>query len=222
VLADAGIKTTPWVLRELMMHAEMRAVVCSGAPRDRQQTYALVDERAPLASAMTRDEALAELTRRYFRSHGPATAKDYQWWSGLSGADAARGIDMLGRTLARIESGDRIYFAAAARTPVPRTPGLAQIIQTYDEVVVAYTESRDVVDVSGAARGRSGSSSALLTRGVVHDGQLVARWQFAPQRGARAVALEPLKRLSSGERAAVTAAAARFERRYFLTSRGSH
>ena len=35
-------------------------------------------------TALTREEALVELTRRYFTSHGPATARDFAWWSGLS------------------------------------------------------------------------------------------------------------------------------------------
>jgi DNA glycosylase AlkZ-like len=226
VLAGAGIKTTPWVVGELLMHAEMRAIVCSGAPRGRHQTYALVDERAPRRVAMSREEMLAELTRRYFLSHGPATAKDYQWWSGLSGADVARGIDMLGRSMARVRSGDRTYLVHEARRSSRPARARAQIIQTFDELVVGYRESRDIVDLSGAVRDGSAGGAALLTRGVVHDGQFVGRWRFAPARGARALVLEPLKRLSSAEREAVAAAASRFERFYFrdsrLASRGSH
>src|SRR5262245_3187645 len=83
MLSKAGIKTTPWLVGQLLIHAELGAVVCSGAPRDGHQTYALVDERAPKPATLKGDEALAELARRYLRSHGPATAKDFQWWSGL-------------------------------------------------------------------------------------------------------------------------------------------
>jgi len=212
-LARAGIKTNAWLVGQLVIHAEMRAIVCSGAPRGRHQTYALVDERAPRPSSMTRDEALAALAERYFRSHGPATARDYQWWSGLKASDAARGIEMLGRAIERVKAGDRTYIRAAERQAVRPKAGQAHVIQTYDEIVVAYSESRDVVDVSGAVRA-GGSGAALLTRGVVLDGQIAARWAFAPE-GSRALALEPLRRLSSRERAAVTAAAARFERFYF-------
>ena len=212
-LTRAGIKTNAWLVGQLVIHAEMRAIVCSGAPRGRNQTYALVDERAPRPSTMTRDESLAALAERYFRSHGPATARDYQWWSGLKASDAARGIEMLGRAVERVTAGDRVYLRAAERPAVRPTPGQAHLIQTYDELVVAYSESRDVVDVSGAVRA-GGSGAALLTRGIVLDGQIAARWAFAPE-GSRALALEPLRRLSSRERAAVAAAAARFERFYF-------
>lgn len=211
-LSRAGIETTPWQAGQLLTHAELRAIVCSGAPRGRQQTYALVDERAPRRSPLTRDEALATLARRYFQSHGPATARDFQWWSGLSAADVARSIDVLGRAVERVRSGDRTYLLGAK--PVTRKAGSAHVIQPFDELVVAYRESRDVVDVSGAARGGSADGATLLTRGVIYDGQIVARWTIAPARGSRAIVLEPLRRLSSAERAAVAAAASRFERFY--------
>ena len=221
-LSKAGFRTSPWLVGHLVMHAELRAVVCSGAPIDGRQTYALVDERAPKPAALAGDDALAELARRYLHSHGPATAKDFQWWSGLSGAAVARAFDMLGRTITRERAGDRTYVSSARRSAVRPSRGLAQIIQTYDELVVGYSESRDVVDVSGAARAGAPGMSALLTRGVVVDGQLAARWRMPPNRGSQSIAIDPLRRLSSGERAAAKTAAARFERFYFRTSRGSH
>jgi hypothetical protein len=52
-------------------------------------------ERATHARSRPRDEALAELTRRYFRSQGPATVGDFVWWSGLLTADAKRGLDII-------------------------------------------------------------------------------------------------------------------------------
>ena len=220
IFSRAGIKANAWVVAELLMHAELRAIVCSGVPRGAQQTYALVDERAPKAVSMSRDEMLAELTRRYFQSHGPATAKDFQWWSGLTAGDVSRGIDMLGAMLTKVAAGDRTYLAIAAEK-VRSRPDAAHLIQPFDELVVAYSESRDVVDVSGAARKDVPEGFALLTRGVVRDGQLIARWRMTPARGPRGIAIEPLRRLLGVERTAAAAAAARFER-YFFTSRGSH
>ena len=78
------------------MDAELQAIICSGPRRGSQFTYALMDERAKPAPALTREEALAELTRRYFTSHGPASIRDFVWWSGLTTADARAGLAMLG------------------------------------------------------------------------------------------------------------------------------
>ncbi|MEO8393295.1 MAG: winged helix DNA-binding domain-containing protein, partial [Chloroflexota bacterium] len=73
MLNQAGIATNDLRVTHIMMHAELEGVICSGARRGKQFTYALIDERAPNARKLARDEALAELTRRYFVSHGPAT-----------------------------------------------------------------------------------------------------------------------------------------------------
>jgi DNA glycosylase AlkZ-like len=221
-LTRAGMKMTPWLVGHLLMHAELRTIVCSGMPRGRQQTYALVDERAPHRDTMTRDDMLAALARRYFQSHGPATARDYQWWSWLSGADVKRSVEMLGRDVDRVRHGDRTYLAIHAQRAARPRRAAAHLVQPFDELVVAYSESRAVVDVSGAARAGGQGGAALLTRGVIYDGQMVARWTIAPASGSRAIALQPLRRLSSTERDAVQAAAARFERFYFRASRGSH
>jgi len=215
VVHRAGVERDPWLVGHLVMHAELRAVVCSGAPKGRQQTYALVDERAPKASSMTRDESLAMLARRYFQSHGPATARDFQWWSGLSAVDVSRAVEMLGRIVERVRSGDRTYLAIGAG-PASRTrTGAAHVIQPFDEIVVAYSESRAVVDISGVARAGAANGAGLLTRGVLYDGQILARWRVAPPKCGRSIGLDPLRRLSSVERDAVAAAASRFERYYF-------
>ena len=92
VLRDAGI-TSVGVERmtHIMACAELDGIVCSGPRRGKQFTYALLDARAPRARALDRDEALAELAKRYFRSRGPATVQDFAKWSGLTVADARIG-----------------------------------------------------------------------------------------------------------------------------------
>ena len=79
----------------LIIHAELDGVICSGGRRGKQFTYALLDERVLPTKALGRDEALAELAIRYFTSHGPATLKDYIWWSGLTAQDARNGLEMI-------------------------------------------------------------------------------------------------------------------------------
>ena len=102
VLLKSGIRAdNVQRLAHLVMQAELDAVICSGARRGSQFTYALLDDRAPAVRTRRRDEALAELTRRYFRSHGPAQVTDFVWWSGLSTADARRGLEMVEREVDR-------------------------------------------------------------------------------------------------------------------------
>ncbi len=104
LLQRARIDTTaPQRLAYLLMHAELEGVICSGARRGKQFTYALLDERVPPASVPQRDEALHDLTMRYFSTRGPATPQDFSWWSGLTVADAKRGVEAAGTSIDQLE-----------------------------------------------------------------------------------------------------------------------
>ena len=124
-LAEAGIQARGSRLAHIVMHLELDAVVCSGVPRGKQQTYALLEERAPQALRLEGDEALAELTRRYFRSRGPATLKDFRWWSSLTAAEAKRGVEPIRSELEKVDADGRTYCFVpplpAARAPAPHT-----------------------------------------------------------------------------------------------------
>src|SRR5215204_3646589 len=83
----------------IMHRSELDGIICSGARKGNQFTYALLDERVPKSRILETDEALAELTLRYFTSRGPATLHDFVWWSGLTAGLARRSIDSLGNQL---------------------------------------------------------------------------------------------------------------------------
>jgi len=83
-LRRAGVRlATGQHVGNVLLQAELDRVIISGARRGKQFTYALFDERVPAAPPRDRDEALRDLTRRYFATRGPATVQDFAWWSGL-------------------------------------------------------------------------------------------------------------------------------------------
>lgn len=127
-----------------LMHCELEAVICSGGRHGKQQTYALLDERIPPGGArFDREEAVAELVRRYLTSHGPATVKDLSWWSGLTMTDIRAALAGLGDDVGAEElDGLSLWSVSSERSRRPTAVRGAQFLQTYDELVVGYTESR--------------------------------------------------------------------------------
>ena len=206
-LKGAGIVVGDGVrLSHILVRAELDALVCSGAPKGKQQTYALLDERAPQRPPLSRDEALAELTRRYFAGHGPATAGDFQAWSTLTAADVKRGIAAVSSQLAHeVVDGLTFWFAArdeaardeaarhsaarggAARggpaAPPARPSPIVHLLQAFDELVMGYSESRYMLDLAGAAPALP-PSRVVFNHVVLLDGQLAGRWMRTVQRGA--------------------------------------
>ena len=123
-------------MAHIMLRAELDGLVCSGALRGKQFTYALLEERVPVVPTISRDEALSQLTRRYFTSHGPATVQDFVWWSGLTTADARRGIAIAGDQLTTLKLAERVYWTGSlAQRPDPVS---ANLLPQFDEYNVAY------------------------------------------------------------------------------------
>ena len=175
VLARAGITATTQRLAHLMMQAELDAVVCSGARRGREFTYALLDERAPPAVSRDRDENLRDLTMRYFGRRGPATPADMSWWSGLGMGDVRRGMEMCGRRVRKVEVDDRPHWIAVGQRAMAPRPS-AHLLPNYDEYFIGLKDR--------SAFGRRLGSSRLVTGGdalTAHvafiDGQLVGGWR---------------------------------------------
>ena len=60
----AGMATDGLRFIFMLIRAELDGVICSGGRSGKHITYALLDERVPPTKDLTRDEALAEITRR--------------------------------------------------------------------------------------------------------------------------------------------------------------
>jgi hypothetical protein len=183
-LTRAGITVTPLRLGMILLRAELDLVVMSGGLEGKQQTYALVDERVPRQRRWPRDQALAELARRYFTSRGPATLKDFGWWSGLTIADGKRAVDMLAGELELVTVDDRKHWHApatrAARLPSPRV----HLLQAYDEYVIAYSESRALGYAPGLRWSPASAEGRSFPNAVALDGLVVGQWRRAGPPGS--------------------------------------
>ena len=171
-----GIDTSGQRLPYILMYAELNGVICSGALQGKQHTYALIDERAPTARGLSRDEALAELTLRYFTSHGPASVQDFRWWSSLTVAEIKRGLEIVGSRLEHETIDGVTYWYAPATPRLPVASPTVHLLQGYDEYIVGYSQSKSVLDLSGAARSRPPGTSDF-NGVVILDSQVAGHWK---------------------------------------------
>jgi hypothetical protein len=211
VLLRAGIKAQGLALALVMMKAELDGVVCSGRRQGKHSTYALLAERAPRAKTLPRDEALGELARRYFASHGPATLRDYVWWSGLVVGDARRGIEIAGPALERQVLDDRTYWSVPSTRSVARASSGAHLLPNYDEYLVAYRDRDAVVGPSRTAAATSRGSD-VFAHSLVIDGRLAGSWTRTHGRDSARVDVVSYRPLTAADRRAVAAAAERYGR----------
>jgi hypothetical protein len=206
VLDKGGIPAAGLRLACIVMHAELEALICSGPLRGKQHTYMLVEERVPPAPAIARDEALATLAQRYFTSHGPATARDFSWWSGLTMVDARRAPEMSGSALKSIEIEGQRYWAAAGAAPVGRLSSTVHLLPNYDEHVVAYRDHGHTLD-AGARLARDRTDGALGAHLIARDGRVVGGWQRSIEKTRATVATRLLTTFRPRDHRALAAAA---------------
>jgi winged helix DNA-binding protein len=176
LLRRGGVRTpTGQHVGQLLMRAELDRVIISGPRRGNQFTYALFDERVPAAPARNRDEALVDLIRRYFTTRGPATLQDFAWWSGLTVADATRGVAAAGTALERFAAAGRTYWQSPSGHS-RRAPRVAHLLPNYDEYVVGFRDRSAVAERLRVARLRQ-RVDGLIGHVVAVDGQIVGRWR---------------------------------------------
>jgi len=193
----------------LLMRAELDAVICSGPRRGKQFTYALLEERAPATPVKDRDEALLELTRRYFHTRSPATAQDFSWWSGLPMSDVKRGIDLARSGLEQVTIDKKSYWSDGL-SPARPSPS-ARLLPNYDEFFIGYRDRSAIGERLASTKSVTGWNAAV-THVVVVDGQLVGGWKRSPTRGGISLSISLLAALTAAERARVLAEVRRFER----------
>ena len=190
-------------LVRLVMRAELDAVLCSGARRGNQQTYALFDERVAPSPARDRDESLADLARRYFTTRGPATIRDFAWWSGLTLAESRRGLAVVQTELESVTGdGDELWFAPG--TP-PHSMASAHLLPNYDEYFIGYKDRRVVGERIGHANPVIGGDGSV-THVIFVDGQLVGSWKRVTNKSALRLELNLVAKLTAGETARVVRA----------------
>jgi len=172
VLAKGGIRASGIRLAYAVMHAELEQVITSGPRRGKQFTYALLDARAPRARMLKPDEALAALTMRYFQSHGPATARDFSWWSGLTLADVRRGLDIAGSRLEQTSVGGLAYWFAPGSVTRRAVGASAFLLPNYDECLIAYKDRGSM----GAKAGEPLRARDPFPHHLILDGRVIGSW----------------------------------------------
>ena len=209
VLARARIPATGQRLAYLVMHAELEAILCSGPRRGKQFTYALVAERAPNARVLPRDEALAELARRFIRSRGPCTPRDLAKWSSLTLADARAAFESVkSHFISETANGETYWFPDDPPPAWGKAP-IGLLLSNYDEYVSSYADACAYGDPDAISRLSTSTLYSYLHYLVV-NGRIVGLWKRTLN--PHSVAIEPLlfAPLAKAEQSALIRAAAPF------------
>jgi hypothetical protein len=159
-----------------LMDAELNGILCSGPKQGKQFTYALLEERVPVFKPISNDDAIRELTKRYYQSRGPATQKDFCWWSGLSSQNARHGIEMNAKDLAcKKVKGDSYWFYEGDNI---KTNGI-HLLPVYDEYAVGYNNRSAIIHTEHIKV----SGSGIFRPVIIHQGKIAGLWKKTESKG---------------------------------------
>ncbi len=207
-LRDAGLPADGQRLGVMLVNAEMSALVCSGAMQGRDHTYALVEERAPMARRLDRDEAVPELVLRYFSGHGPATERDLAYWATMTLTDVRAGLAEVAPDLEQVEHDGRTYWYAEPPPDEGHHSPQAHLLQTLDEYHNGYQDSRYVLDADGLVPGGRPAAVGM----TLVDSQMVGDMRRTIRANHVDFEIGLFRELSNDELAEVEAAADRYGR----------
>jgi hypothetical protein len=208
LLRGAGLDTEhEFRFAYVLMHAELKGLICSGPRRGKQFTYALLDERAPAGRKRSREEALAELTRRYFVSRGPATPHDLSKWSGLALTDVRHGLEAGGGGVRREMFNGKEYWSGEPVRPT-RFAASAHLLSVFDEYLSSY-RGHDAIAPEKFSRQLRAFGNAL-TGIILIAGNVVGTWKRQMTNTHAKITLELLQRISHDEREEIVLAAGRY------------
>ena len=174
-LEKKGIKTNDLRASHIMFRAETDLVVCNGTKREKQFTYALLDERVPFTKKLTKEEALSELALRYFLSHGPATLQDFTWWSGLSVADAKQGLELTKSKLISEKHKDDLYWFSSDQNAQKTKTNQIVFLPSFDEFLISYKSRYISLDLQHAPQ--AFTTNGIFNPIIVHNAKVIGTWK---------------------------------------------
>ena len=107
-LEAAGISTANNRSYHILWYAAQTGLTYIGPMEGKQQTFGLLSDLKFTPRDLDREEAILELTTRYFTSHGPATVQDFMWWSGLTSSEVKAALAKSGLQIGRASCRERV------------------------------------------------------------------------------------------------------------------
>jgi hypothetical protein len=215
-MKDSGIPALR--IHEVQAHILRRAgrdgIVCYASHDGKRPTFALLDKWIAQKHKLSNEQALAELASRYFTSHGPATIKDYVWWSGLRVSDARKGIENASGLAEEEIDGKRYYMPK--RMPKINDNGSVHLLPAFDEYLISYSDRSAMLSNENTQKELTSGkimfthSNGIFLPVIVADGQVVGLWKRRNMKRGVEIAIKPFAKFNKEQINGIKEAAERY------------
>jgi hypothetical protein len=211
LLERARISTAGQRGNHILWRLAQEGLLCFAARSGKQHTFALLDEWSPVVSSsrMDREAALAQLARRYFAGHGPATLRDFVWWTGLKMADARAAIATVSSELSKMVV-DGVEYWTVPDLDIPlRVARTAHLLPGFDEYLLGYQDRSAVLEPQHAPKLIFGG---VFLPTILANGQVAGTWRRELKKKEVAITPNYFAQPSSAAKKALADAVERYGR----------
>jgi hypothetical protein len=169
-----GIATTGQRAPHLLGRLHQTRTLCLGPMQGVHQAVVLMDEWVPNPRRLEREEALGEFVRRFFLSHGPATIRDFTWWTKLLVRDAAVGLAIARDQLEELVIDGTSYWMSPGLPD--RASNSVHLLPGFDEYLLGY-QDRGAVLAAAHAQAIVPGNNGVFQPTIISDGRVVGTWR---------------------------------------------
>jgi hypothetical protein len=184
VLARRGLDVSGQAPIHILARAALEGVLCVVPDVDDEETYVLLDERVPASGLLEREDALAELARRYLRGYGPETPADLAAWSGLGRREGGSAWTAIAGELAEVTTpaGAMWILKRSSRSVAAgvRSPAPVRLLPSFDTLLLGYADRTPLVPARHARRVNAGGGMIRPT--ILTDDGVVGTWSLRRER----------------------------------------
>lgn len=195
-------------LSHILYYAGIKKIICFGERKGKQFTYTLLDEWIPPSEEKNRDEALAELARRYFISRSPATVYDFVWWSGLTITAAKEAIEFNKPDLFETKFKNQIYFLYEKNLNSYKKNNAVYLLPGFDEYLISYRDRSAAIEPEFAAKLNHGGG--MLNPPIIINGKAAGTWKRVLKGKSVLINAVPFKNFNDKEKNKIILAAEKF------------
>jgi hypothetical protein len=167
------------------------ADLCQGPPQGSKITLTRPDQWVDGWEEVDEQESLREVCRRYLRTYGPATPKDFSTWftsRQFKPADARALFASIGNELQEVDVEGHPAFVLVGDTDFPEPEGSVRLLPEYDVYVMGFRERDELVPEEArrqvAAHGRGKYEGPAGVRFLMTNGIAAGLWE-RKKRGKR-------------------------------------
>jgi len=175
-IEENGISTQGQRAAYMLQRASYDGFICQTNTIRNVANFILIDKSFTDGMTLDRSEAIAELTKRYFKSRGPATIQDFVWWSGLTVAETKAGLEANKSLFCQEMIDGQTYWFPVENQSLKIARNLIRFLPGFDEFLLGYKDRSASLHPKFNNNWCPGNNGMFFPF-IVMNGEVVGTWK---------------------------------------------